>query len=892
MATVAELQSAYSDIDRKYNNALGQQGNAQFNLTRQQDVQKYNLAEAAKYEALAASLPAGSSEQIAALATMSKQKANAAAMLNNIDNAQKEFDGWTAQVNELLAALVTANTELLAAKAEAKKAEDEVSKTSENNKAENKQSDDNTTDIKTTGSAIKQDSASSGGDNNPKISASLAKKEPISIATTSTRRTFNPLASYSSSTYKISLYAMTADTVNNFYEQGKWDTTKLELIVQSGGITSSLDSPRNKWFKYDFGIDDFEINTKISGKSTGAAANSVDFNFKIFEPYAMTFPSRLVKLQQELQAAAKIKKEINQQVDAINTPFLLVLRFYGYDAAGNIVEGAPDIASTKFSTTTDSAAYERAWPILITKFTFKLDNKVTVYSINGKPIDEQVAFGTKRGVVNQHTTFTADTVENAIGGVASKKTNGLFDKLNSFQSTLVGKTEKDKKQEFSDKYQVRFTDAAIAEALIVDKNYWPKSRAALQQVSNSSQSTVRASVAATTIARGQRQIEIPTGTPILTAIDQIITQSSYITDALNAIDKEQSQPVILTDGTAIENPKPTELTWYKVTPEVRYINADKKRKDYAYEITYVIQKYALPYVSSVYSTKTPSYPGPTKIYNYIYTGKNSEVLSFEQDYNLLFFNSSSSSSEAGVKDSTSSTPNQPMAATAADATGKESGKFEIPNSIKTYLYSPGDQINTRIRILGDPDFLIPTTSNLSTGLANAAFGVNPNRSQVFIEVDFKQVEDYNVSEDGEYIENGLMNPNGNIVFWEYPPDIQKATEGRMVYEVIEVISRFSKGVFVQDLKMILPTFSTAAPAKEQQTDTPKPVSRPVGAYRGDRSDAPPTGGAYRGDRSDVVPTTATTRDDSTGAGSTTNTSSSDSEGRETPVPTTGGRKGL
>lgn len=637
------------------------------------------------------------------------------------------------------------------------------------------------------------------------------------MATSTTNYTTlrNPLSSFSSSTYKISLYSITADSVNDFYLSGKWNTTKLELIVQSGGVTGSVDSPRNKWFNYDFGIDNLEIVTQLAGKETGASTNNTDFTFQIFEPYSMTFASRLVNLQKELQAASKIRKDINQQVDAINTPFLLVVRFYGYDAAGNIVAGAPDTTLPTFTTTNDAAAYERSWALHVTSLTFKLDNKVTIYSIKAKPIHEQVAFGTKRGIINQPINFTADTVENAVGGVATKKTNGLMDRVNSVQPYLAGTTTIDKKQQFSDQYKTRFEDNSIAEALIVPQDYWVKSRAPFSSVKNSSQSTVKTSAVNQAVVRGQRQIDLPPGTPILTAIQQIITQSDYITAALNAIDKEQIQPVIETDRSSEANPKPTELSWFNVTSEIRYLDWDTKRLDFAYEITYVIQKYEIPYVSSVYATTGSRYPGPSKVYQYFYTGENSEVLSYEQDYNLLFFNASASTSSAGVNTPAGSVSNQPMASMGADPTGKESGKFEIPNSIKTYLYSPGDLINTRMKILGDPDLLISTRSSYSN-----PFELNPNRGQFFIEVEFKQVEDYNVDENGEYIENGTMTPNGNIIFWDYPPEIEAKAKGKMIYIVRESISKFSNGVFTQDLKMMLPTWP--ALPKTPQDDKARP----------------------------------------------------------------------
>jgi hypothetical protein len=51
-----------------------------------------------------------------------------------------------------------------------------------------------------------------------------------------------------------------------------------------------------------------------------------------------------------------------------------------------------------------------------------------------------------------------------------------------------------------------------------------------------------------------------------------------------------------------------------------------------------------------------------------------------------------------------------------------------------------------------------------------------------------------------------MKPNHNIAFWDYPPEIQKVTKGAMVYMVVKVTSHFTKGIFTQEIKTVLPNF--------------------------------------------------------------------------------------
>lgn len=662
---------------------------------------------------------------------------------------------------------------------------------------------------------VNDDSANSTNSGSPNTNVNTN-----TINTQSSKRLTNPLREFSSVTYKISLYAITPDAINSFYTTGVWKTRDLELLVQSGGVTTGLDSPRNQFFNYDFGIDDLDILTKINSKDTGTVSNSVEFKFKIFEPYAMTFPTRLMAAQKELQQRASIQSTINQQTQALAIPLLLVIRFYGYDQNGAIVTSSgSNVSQTQ---TDDKAAFERAWPIQISKFSFRLDNKVTVYDITAKLINEQIAYGVKRGVVPTPITVTADTVESALGGTGNSK--GLMDQLNSLQNTVTKTEEDKKKQSVADVYRVRFENIAVKDALIVEKDSYVKSKAPLAKVENSSQSTVRTSEQTKTVDK-KRVIEIASGTPILTAIDQIISQSTYLTDAMKVIDDEELQPSLENEQT-FQKQEPKPLTWYWVVPEVRVIGHDPLRNDLAYEITYVIYTYEVPYLKSLVVGKTTSYRGPSKIYNYWYTGENTEVLSYEQQYNMLYFLGSGLSSESGTpEDPKDTTPNKPIPGQDANPTGKEAGKFELQNSIKTFLYSPGDQIKASIKILGDPDYLMPAVAGPTTD----AFSINPNTGQVFVEIGFKQVEDYNTETTGiandTVVDHGLLKPNDNIMFWDYPEAVKKVTEGRMVFMLKEVISKFNKGTFTQDLKTILPNFSNT----ETATKTTNTSTAPAGA---------------------------------------------------------------
>lgn len=614
------------------------------------------------------------------------------------------------------------------------------------------------------------------------------------------KRQYNPLSRYSSVTYRISLYAITPEAYNRYYQQGKWVTKDLELIVQSAGYNPSKDSPRNKYFSLDYYIDDLEITTLTNAKDSGVAGNQSNFDFKIYEPYAMNFPSRLVQAEVDIQKRSSMQRDIKEQIQALSCPFLLVVRFYGYDKDGNLITTGPDISNS--NTKTDvNAAFERAFPITITKFSFKLENKTTVYQVQAKLLNEQIGLGIKRGVVKTGFEISADTVKNAL----TQQGTGLMAKINDQQKQITNTNPNAKKQELFDEYKIQFEDDSIGESLIVDKDFYSKTVSPMADVEGAGQVTVKLSQSAksTTVTKSNRVIKIAEGTPILTAIDQIITQSSYIRDAMTEFEREDTNAKPDED-TVTDNQNPKQLYWYYVKPKVKVKGRDKLRNDYAYEITYSIRKYQIPYVRSLVTGKPTTYYGPHKIYQYWYTGKNTEILSYDMSYNLLYYNAGALSSETANGNLSDTAPNMSQPGQNADPTNKLPQKGELENNIKTFLYSPGDQLKAQIKILGDPDYLMPAEAGSLNEVIGEWYGddltINASSGQVFIEIGFNEVEDYDTK-------TGLMLPKNNVKFWNYSADIEKKSQGRMIYMLVRVLSKFSNGVFTQELKTILPNFT-------------------------------------------------------------------------------------
>ena len=632
------------------------------------------------------------------------------------------------------------------------------------------------------------------------------------------KRTYNPLGDFSSYTYKIGLYMLNSSDFNSYMSGDYTKVSKFKLIAQSGGVTTSLDSPRAPGFDLDLYIDDLEILTKVNNKETMSATNSCEFKFKIYEPYGFSFPHTLAKAQVAAQQAKAGAADANAQIVALKENFLLTIKFYGYDKNGKLVTSA-DYPQSDITKSDTQSVFERGFPIKIKDFKFKLENKVTVYSITAVQVTDQVAKGANFGTLPTNLTLAGETIQDVLVGAGqetSKKSIwGMVQGLNSLEKSKVN----DGKITYPNEYAIEFEKGtAIGDARLVPKDYYVKERTPFNSIHNADGSNERTAWKNRlgSIEKEIRTIEMQAGTSIIQAIDQVITQSEYLKNMMTAVDKEIDQPVQDTESTVDKNPNPKTLSWYNISNTVK-INSperDPKTNEYAYKITYKVLEYQIPYIRSLYTSKTSSYYGPHKKYNYWYTGKNSEILSYEQDYNLLYNVDAAYASGAATKNAQSATVSQKSAMN-TDSVNSKSGTNDVINSVKSFLYSPQDLLKFKLKILGDPDYLMPSVGLAGTNGLQKWYGdnltINPNSGQVFIEIYFEQGADYNNT-------NGLLIPNGDIQFMNYPKELKAKVQG-MVYMLTNVTSTFSKGKFEQSLSGIIPEF-----AKAGDTATTPPVA--------------------------------------------------------------------
>ena len=537
--------------------------------------------------------------------------------------------------------------------------------------------------------------------------------------------------------------------------------------------------------------------------------------------------------------------------------FVLGIRFYGYNSSGQLVRGTDTIPMTNGKGeiipgagqeidpgNTSYALFERYYPISMNEVKTRVDGRATTYTIKATSYN-LAAIGTKRGIINNKVELTASTVGEAF--------DKLMARLNKEQQKLTNSTDPVYTYDikYSSGYDAdRLRSSRIVSKADLDKYKWPGSGAKTTKESNASRETKQGNKP----KNNARTITIAEGTPILQALNQIVAQSSFLEDALRtvfttALEPDQDKE----DLPALDNTGKKTIEWFHCTPQISNAVWNEKTADWVYDIDYVLNVYDTPVLDTAYTNPGKKYYGPVKRYEYWYTGTNTEVLKYEQTLDNNYYNvfladdfgkdkknadskggtntkqaSGGSGNASGV--TTSKVENQK---TGQPTQGKAGNAMEAQNSYMTSLFDPSNQAKAVVDILGDPDWLMSSSTNMinnktgqtlgSTAVnesvvynkfyGNDGYSVNPSGGQVFFEIDFKEAVDYksggmNIpTKDGSGVSGapGTLSINSSILFWKDPKSISKLVKG-ISYSLTKCKCIFSNGVFKQQIEGFINTF--------------------------------------------------------------------------------------
>ena len=364
---------------------------------------------------------------------------------------------------------------------------------------------------------------------------------------------------------------------------------------------------------------------------------------------------------------------------------------------------------------------------------------------------------------------------------------GLIDALNAYEKKLVD----EKVFEIANTYKIEFAPPALGDSKVTKGGKPNKAKVPMQQSANKSDNINPNS---NSVSYDVRTFDFAAGTPIIVILDEILKNSSYITDqAAWMIDE-------VTQETKPQKPLGN-LAWYKISVVTAPKGFDTKRRDFAYNITYIISTYG---VSSMMSEYFPpgSLRGIHKSYKYWFTGQNTQVLRFQQEFNkayLLTITNSTISTDTKARTNILSREAPSVQIQAAVGSSSSQGAEGITNSIGAsaadYLYSPSDIGKTHLTIVGDPAWL--QQGEVATGIRSLDFSFNPFNPDGGINFDAQEIVfnlQWNTVADYDVNGTGLANPN-------------TTTSGEAAqiytYKAVRVNNKFSKGKFEQELDGVL-----------------------------------------------------------------------------------------
>jgi hypothetical protein len=176
--------------------------------------------------------------------------------------------------------------------------------------------------------------------------------------------------------------------------------------MQSGGASTAPNAAiaRNKFFELDYYIDNLEIKSKITGKGTGRANNTTDISFTVTETTGITLIDNLYNAVQSVYK--------NSDIPYVSAMYCLVIKFYGYDETGKIVQAS--------NSDNNNALVEKIIPFKLSELNFSVGNKLVEYSVKAKPLVYDVGFGSNLGVIKAPIEITGATVKDLLmNGIAN-----------------------------------------------------------------------------------------------------------------------------------------------------------------------------------------------------------------------------------------------------------------------------------------------------------------------------------------------------------------------------------------------------------------------------------------------------------------------------------------
>lgn len=590
----------------------------------------------------------------------------------------------------------------------------------------------------------------------------------------------NVLHDYANWTYQVGWYMLDRDSFNQFVETGKEPGNFRKYpIFKSGGIR---ETGSNNGIDFDLGLRSLRMTGIIGNNKYSPNANQYEIEMEIIEPYGVSLLPKLRVLAQSLQGENK----------EFQIPYLLEIKWVGYDDNNKLVNNIPNSGPKLIA-------------VQIINVSFNITSSGTIYKITFAP-SAQFALGNILGIVRTDTRVYGGTFEEVIKG----NSESLKAKLNAMGENDV----KNKRAEYADTYD--FEIVSYSDDARTPDDRLAKSSMMYPVVGG--ESTVEALKRYDTT---KQEWTFSSGSSVKAIISDLARNSKYFYDKI--VDLETADEVSLGNLTGSDQSLPQQdqlekklaaMELIKVVPVITLGSYDKIRGVYQKNIVYkVIPFYLYGQINARTGQAPVSNRGYVKEYNWLFTGKNQDVIDINLTYDVLYFRLFQTT--VGAKAVTDTASNaigsdglqpalSPDAASQPRVWGDinaRTNKGDKPNAVQEYFeqqLNPSygtDLVQLDLSIIGDPDWIPQDRSirpvGTSTDANNNGYvdgelakGISVDVDGVYVNINFRTPADYSDK-------TGLMNLGSD--------------ESALIagyYQVITVESLFQDGRFTQILNMV------------------------------------------------------------------------------------------
>lgn len=564
----------------------------------------------------------------------------------------------------------------------------------------------------------------------------------------------------------------------NMQNKGEFDPSKIKnVIARTQGDWGSDNRVRSTFGQYDYFLDDLIIVSQPALSSKTGESFATKITFKVTEPYSMGLFLDIMYEGAKQGGYSNFRE----------ASYLLMIEFAGYTDDNK--PHAPDPSLTRYI------------PIKFLDVKLSVKSGGSTYDCEVIPYNE-VAF---RSPISN--TKTAATLQ---GSTVGELLDTLEQGLNKFAQELIKGSEVDSTDEYFIYFPKDFSDPGnsgndIKKSVVFRGDESGNIKFPNQDDTYDPAKGIINNRSLGRIDQEKKTYNFKTDTKVQDIISEVVIRSEYITNQLT--------------NYKVGANKKGMINWFRVEIQIHDLKEsellNRQTRRYIYRVVpYEVHLSKLLPPKSVPVGYDVLKKTVNRIYDYLYTGKNTEIINVEVDFNMGFFskvsadtgnnpgtNSKNFRADANVKDpgdglSKSKTPtrtsNQQTPAIglsgSAVASGKSGNDTDETIQVRNYreiLTNPGDMIELKMTIMGDPYYLP------SSGMGNQ----------------IKKPKGDNIMEDGSM---NYQSGEVDIVFnFRTPIDLDPTTglykfDKRVdqfsgLFQIFEVESKFNQNKFTQSI---------------------------------------------------------------------------------------------